>query len=664
MCGFVGYLGLTNTEPINIDVFASMNDAISHRGPDGEGFAFFGNYSAQDITDFKAKRPDALIFREASKRTIALAHRRLSIIDLSTDALQPMQSIDKNITILFNGEIYNHQEIKEQLLEKGHLFKTNHSDTEVVINAYIEWGIDCIKKFRGMFSIALWDELKETLWLVRDRIGIKPMYYTHQNGRIYFGSEIKAIIEDATIKRAINHEGMYNYLSFLTVPAPQTLFENIYKLPAGHLLKIENGKMGNPIEYWDVFDEVVPNTSSEDKITKEVLAELTESVKYHGVADIPVGIFLSGGIDSSLNAALFSKIANYSVKAFSVGYENDENLKSYKNEFKYAQQAAKHSNCEYHQQILTQQDFIDFLPKLIHHQDEPIGDPVCMPVYFVSKLAKENNVSVCQVGEGSDELFWGYSSWKYFLTLQNLNDIKFIPKTLKKIALKSLKLFGKDDTVYFEWLKRGVDGQKVFWSGAEAFTETQKSKLLSKKFIDTLQPNYSSWNIINKHYLNFNQKAPEKSNLNWMSYIDLKMRLPELLLMRVDKMSMAVSLEARVPFLDHKFVNYAMGIPSALKTTNNESKYVLKQAIKNVIPDSIIYRKKQGFDAPVYDWMMDDLGAIAKEKIALFNKHTGFLNDSYVNTIFEKKSGKQLWFVLNLALWWEYYIFNHEQKAT
>jgi asparagine synthase (glutamine-hydrolysing) len=660
MCGFVGYVGLSNAEPISIELFSKMNDTISHRGPDGEGFAFLGKYQKEGVLNFIKARPEALVFQEESKRTMALAHRRLSIIDLSPDALQPMQSIDKNITLLFNGEIYNYQEIKDVLLSKGHLFRTNHSDTEVIINAYKEWGIDCIKKFRGMFSIALWDELKDTLWLIRDRIGIKPMYYTHQNGRIYFASEIKAIIEDSSIKRVINHEGMYNYLSFLTVPAPQTLFDNIYKLPAGHLLKIENGKLEHPIEYWDIFDDVKLNTSSEESITKEVLEELTESVKYHGVADIPVGIFLSGGIDSSLNAALFSKVANYSVKAFSVGYENDENLKSYTNEFNYAQQAAKHANCEYHQQILTQQDFIDFLPKLIHHQDEPIGDPVCMPVYFVSKLAKENNVSVSQVGDGSDELFWGYSSWKYMLRLQNLNDITIFPKAIKKLILKSLKVFGKDDTVYYEWLKRGIENQKIFWSGAEAFTETQKSKLLTQKFIDKIQPNYSSWNVVNEHYKNFIKKAPEKSNLNWMSYIDLKMRLPELLLMRVDKMSMAVSLEARVPFLDHEFVTYSMGIPSALKTTNNESKYILKQAIKNVIPDNIINRKKQGFDAPVYDWMMEDLGTIAKEKIKLFNQHTGYLNESYINSIFEKKNGKQLWFVLNLALWWEYYIFKHE----
>lgn len=657
MCGYVGFLGLANQEKFDVELFAKMNDAISHRGPDGEGFAFFGNVDAASITELKEKRKDAIVLQEPSVRTFAFAHRRLSIIDLSVAAAQPMQSANKSITVLFNGEIYNHTEIRTELIEKGYQFRTNHSDTETIIYAYEAWGIDCIHKFRGMFSIALWDEKKDTLWLIRDRIGIKPLYYTEQNGRLYFASEIKAIIEDRSIKREINHEGMFNYLSFLTVPAPQTLFKDIYKIPAGHYIKIEGGKVGNLTQYWDVFDDVKITNDSEEDITKNLLEELTESVRYRGVADIPVGVFLSGGIDSSVNAALFSKIAKYPVKAFSVGYENDEKLKSYTNEFVYAKKAAEYTKCEYYQQELTQQDFIDFLPKLIHHQDEPIGDPVCMPVYYVSKLAKEHNISICQLGEGSDELFWGYESWKYLLRLQDLNDIKFIPTGFKKLGLKFLSALGKEDTVYYEWLKRGCENKKIFWGGAEAFSETQKNKLLTNNFKQKISPNYTSWNIINKHYQDFLAKSPEKSNLNWMTYMDLKMRLPELLLMRVDKMSMAVSLEARVPFLDHKFVTYSMGIPSKIKTTAKISKYILKKAVKGVIPDEIIHRKKQGFGAPVYDWMMDDLGEIAKEKIKLFNDKTGYLNSDYVETVFKSKNGPQIWYLLNLALWWEYYIY-------
>lgn len=658
MCGFVGYVALTNQEAIDVNLFAKMNDVIAHRGPDGEGFAFFGNYDIKAVNQLQETRKEALVFYQKSKRTLALAHRRLSIIDLSVAAAQPMQSIDKNISLLFNGEIYNHAEIRKELVAKGHQFKTDHSDTETIIYAFKEWGIDCVKRFKGMYSIALWDEEADTLWLIRDKIGIKPLYFTQQNNKLYFASEIKSIIEDKTIVRSINHEGMFNYLSFLTVPSPQTLFENIYKIPPGNYLKIKGGEVGELTQYWDVFDNVKMSDADEEKIKEDLVRELQESVEYRGVADIPVGVFLSGGVDSSLNAALFSKAAKYPVKAFSVGYKDDDKLKSYSNEFVYAEQAAKDAGCEYYQQELTQQDFIDFLPKLIHHQDEPIGDPVCMPVYYVSKLAKEHNVTVCQVGEGSDELFWGYSSWKYLLKLQNLNDLKFIPNGFKKIGLGMLKILGKEDTEYYEWLKRGIAKRKIFWGGIEGFSETQKDKILTDKFKKIIPTDYTSWNVINKYYQDFLKRAPQTTNLDWMTYLDLKLRLPELLLMRVDKMSMAVSLEARVPFLDHDFVTHAMGIPAKLKTKNNVSKYILKKAVEGIIPHNIIYRKKQGFGAPVYDWMMDDLGEIAKEKIKLFCDVTGYVNMDYVDIVFKRKNGKQIWYLLNLALWWEYYIYD------
>lgn len=659
MCGFVGWLNLNDKSTIDERLFLKMNDEISHRGPDGEGFAFLGDFNTEEVSTIKTERSDAHIIADNSKRNVALAHRRLSIIDLSTDAAQPMQSADGKITLLFNGEIYNHQVIRDELVAKGYEFKTSHSDTETIIYAYREWGIDCVKRFRGMYAISIWDEEKDTMWLVRDKVGIKPLYYTIQPKGIYFASEIKAILEDTSIAREVNVEGMYNYLSFLTVPAPQTMFKNIFKLPAGHRLKIEKGKVGEIEAYWDVFDDVSLNQKSKEEICDEVLENLKESVDYRGVSDLQVGVFLSGGIDSSLNAKLFSDIANYPVKSFSVGYQDDESLSSYTNEFKYAKQAAEHANCEYYQQELTQQDFIDFLPKLIYHQDEPIGDPVCMPLFYVSKLAKENGITVCQVGEGSDELFWGYSSWKYMLKLQELNDIKLIPSWLKKLGLAGMKMIGKDKEMYYEWLKRGANNERVFWGGAEAFTETQKKGLLTEKVYDNLSANYSSANVINKYYEQFKSRTVEQSNLNWMSYLDLKLRLPELLLARVDKMSMAVSLEARVPFLDDKFVSHAMGIKSQLKTTSKESKYILKEAIKGILPENIIYRKKQGFDAPVYDWMMQELGDVAKEKIKLFNQHTQFLNQMYIDDLFSRKKGKQIWFVLNLALWWEHYIYNN-----
>ncbi|MFY8132617.1 MAG: asparagine synthase (glutamine-hydrolyzing), partial [Bacteroidia bacterium] len=360
-----------------------------------------------------------------SSREISLAHKRLSIVDLSNEAAQPMGLPDGSIWVVFNGEIYNHAEIRTELEQKGHRFRTSHSDTEVILHAYQEWGIQCIERFRGMFAIGLWDQPKDLFYLVRDRIGIKPLYYTYQNGCCYFASEIKAILQDRSIPRKLNFQSAYDYLTFLTVPAPNTFFEGIQKLPAGHYIEIKNGQPSQPKEYWDVFTHVnyQPHVS-EKEVTETLVEKLRESVKYRMMADVPVGVFLSGGIDSSVNAKLFSDLSNgQPVKAFSIGYENDQDLSSYTNEFYYARKVAKELGCEYYERSLNQQDLIDFLPQLVHHQDEPIADPVCMPIYYVSKLARDNGVIVAQVGEGSDELFWGYRFWKDLLKIQEYDDL-------------------------------------------------------------------------------------------------------------------------------------------------------------------------------------------------------------------------------------------------
>lgn len=655
MCGIVGIIHLNNQTPIKEDLFVSMCDEMSHRGPDGDGFHFSGKINQEKITQLKSERPSSKITSKESDHTIFLGHRRLSIIDLNPLAAQPMSTADQKIWIVFNGEIYNHAELRKELVAKGHQFITDHSDTECIINAYKEWGIDCIHRFRGMFAFCLWDEEKETAWLIRDRIGIKPLYYTIHDGKLYFASEIKAFLKDKTIPRGINEEGLYNYLSFLTVPAPQTLFKDIYKLPAGHRIKIHKGKVSETEQYWDVFDNVkMMKDKPEKEITSELIDKLRESVKYRLESDVPVGVFLSGGIDSSTNAALFSEIAKEPVRAFSIGYANDEKLESYKNEFVYSRRVAKDLACDYHELELTQKDLIDFLPRLIHLQDEPIADPVCVPLYFLSKLARDNGVTVCQVGEGSDELFWGYETWKRALKLQEADDIP-IPNFLKKAGLLLMKALRKDGSQYYEYLRRGSLDIPVFWGGAEAFSEAQKSKLLSKSFKQKFK-NYTSWEILKPYYKKYKESAPEQSHLNWMTYLDLKLRLPELLLMRVDKMSMGVSLEGRVPFLDHVFVEYAMSIPAKVKTKNDESKHILKEAVKGIIPDEIIYRKKQGFGAPIYEWFLDELGPIAKEKIKKFNDATQVFSDDYLQQLYERKEGHLVWYLLNLAMWWEKYI--------
>ena len=631
MCGIVGALVFDNssfrvTEPY----ISRMRDTMFHRGPDGAGTWV------------------------APSGKVGLGHRRLSIIDLSTAASQPMSNEDGTLQVVFNGEIYNHAEIRVELERLGgYRWKTDHSDTEVVLHAFERWGIDCIHRFRGMFAIALWDEKKRELWLIRDRIGVKPLYYSIHHGRITFASEIKALLQDPEQQRSVHEEAFFHYLSFLTTPAPQTLFDGIKKLPCGTWLRIsENGDIREH-KYWDVLDHTTPLTGvSEKEVTERLMAELRTAVKLRKVSDVPVGVFLSGGIDSSTNAALFSEGEERPVKTFSIGYKGE--YQSYQNELPYARRMAGEVGADYHERLLSVDDLISFLPQMVHLQDEPIADPVCVPLYYVSKLARDNGVIVCQVGEGADELFWGYPAWKTSLNLQRYDDLP-VPRSLKRVGLQGLRLLGKEQTFYYEWLRRGSLGQPVFWGGAEAFTQEQKQRLLSprlrKKFSEL-----TSWETISPIRARFEDKAWEKSHLNWMSYLDLNLRLPELLLMRVDKMSMGVSLEARVPFLDHKFVELAMSIPEAMKTKNGQLKYILKKAVRGLIPDELIDRKKQGFGVPIYEWFFDKLGSQTREELSAFCDQTDFLNKHEVMKLIDEGRGPQVWYLLNFALWWKAYV--------
>lgn len=631
MCGIVGALVFDNssfrvTEPY----ISRMRDTMFHRGPDGAGTWI------------------------APSGKVGLGHRRLSIIDLSTAASQPMSNEDGTLQVVFNGEIYNHAEIRVELERLGgYRWKTDHSDTEVVLHAFERWGIDCIHRFRGMFAIALWDEKKRELWLIRDRIGVKPLYYSIHHGRITFASEIKALLQDPEQQRSVHEEAFFHYLSFLTTPAPQTLFDGIKKLPCGTWLRIsENGDIREH-KYWDVLDHTTPLTGvSEKEVTERLMAELRTAVKLRKVSDVPVGVFLSGGIDSSTNAALFSEGEDRPVKTFSIGYKGE--YQSYQNELPYARRMAGEVRADYHERLLSVDDLISFLPQMVHLQDEPIADPVCVPLYYVSKLARDNGVIVCQVGEGADELFWGYPAWKTSLNLQRYDDLP-VPRSLKRVGLQGLRLLGKEQTFYYEWLRRGSLGQPVFWGGAEAFTQEQKQRLLSprlrKKFSEL-----TSWETIRPIRARFEEKAWEKSHLNWMSYLDLNLRLPELLLMRVDKMSMGVSLEARVPFLDHKFVELAMSIPEAMKTKNGQLKYILKKAVRGLIPDELIDRKKQGFGVPIYEWFFDKLGSQTREELSAFCDQTDFLNKHEVMKLIDEGRGPQVWYLLNFALWWKAYV--------
>jgi asparagine synthase (glutamine-hydrolysing) len=631
MCGIVGILR-TGSQSARIDeqLLLRMRDTMAHRGPDGVG---------------SWVSPDG---------RVALGFRRLAIIDLSPAANQPMCNEDGSLWVVYNGEIYNHAELRAEIEALGnHRWKTDHSDTEVILHAFEEWGIDCVQRFRGMFAIGIWDGKREELWLVRDRIGVKPLYYSIRRDGVAFASEIKAILEDPAQPRALDEEAFYDYLSFLTTPAPKTLFRGIRKLAPGTWMRLKTNGAVEERRYWDVWDHTAPLTGvSDEEIAERLLAELRVSVRIRKLSDVPVGVFLSGGIDSSTNAALFSEGEAYPIKTFSIGYRGD--YSSYRNEFGYARKMAALVGADHHERELDVDDLIRFLPRMVHLQDEPLADPVCVPVYYVSELARQNGVIVCQVGEGADELFCGYPSWKTLLDLQRLNDLP-VPAAVKNAGAVALRAAGREHRREYELLRRGVADLPVFWSGADALTENQKRSLLSPTLRRSLN-GFTSFDAIRPIRERFEANAWERSHLNWMSYADLRLRLPELLLMRVDKMSMGVSLEGRVPFLDHKFVELAMSIPAEVKVRNGSLKYILKKAVRGVIPDDLIDRPKQGFGVPIYEWLFDRLGAAARSEISDFCSRTDIFDREAALRLVDQRQGLPTWILLNFALWHAHFI--------
>lgn len=631
MCGFAGIFNFQAQKPVSVDVLTAMRDSLIHRGPDGAGIWL------------------------SSDGRVGLGHRRLAIIDLSESANQPMCNEDEKIWIVFNGEIYNHQEIRPELEARGHRFKTDHSDTEVILHAFEEWGIECVERFRGMFAFAIWDDRKKELWICRDRLGIKPIYYTFVNGIFLFASEIKAILEYPGVPREVDPEAMYHYLSFLATPAPHTMFRGIKKLPPASCAVIrEDGQM-NTRRYWDVWDHTSDlSKRSEEEIAERLQAELRDAVRYRKVSDVPVGIFLSGGIDSSTNAALFSENEASPVKTFTVGYDKNEYV-GHRNEFEYARKMADHIGAEHHELTLDATDLVEFLPRVAALQDEPIADPVCFPLYSIAKFAKEHGITVCQVGEGADELFCGYPHWQKLMAYQSWVG-RPIAEFPNRLGAYFLKKAGLESKMKFERLRRAALGEPIFWGGEEAFTEAEKKALLGPELQKRFR-NFSSYEILKPIRERFMERAMEKTPLSWMSYLDLNLRIPELLMMRVDKMTMMSSLEAREPFLDHKLVELAMSIPEELKVKHGTLKYILKKSVQGLVPPELIDRKKQGFIVPVGDWMSGELGRMTAQKLADFAKRTGFFSPEAVQDALEANDrGRNAWLLLNFVLWHEQWI--------
>jgi asparagine synthase (glutamine-hydrolysing) len=633
MCGITGIFNYSQSPNlVSESILKQMTAVIAHRGPDDDGIFISPN------------------------QIVGFGFRRLAIIDLSPAGHQPMCNRDGSIWIVFNGEIYNHLELRKTLEAKGYRYNSK-SDTETILYAYQEYGLDFVEKLFGMFAIAIWDSRKEELILIRDRIGVKPLYYAFAGGALIFGSEIKSILEHPSVSRNLNPQALYDYLTFYAAPPCETLFEGICKLEAGHYAVVgRNGEM-KKTRWWEMNHraEIFPKEkfSSEAFCVENLRRLLRDSIKLRMMSDVPFGVMLSGGIDSSLNVALMSELMTRPVETFSVGFKD---LEKY-NELGYARQISAQFKTNHHEILLTEQNAIDFLPEMVWHQDEPNADPVCVPLYFVSKLCRESGTIVAQVGEGSDESFAGYQQYLRERWFQKYYDA-LLPESLKALMYQVLRRV-QPLSLVSDYARRSLYQEPSFYGGAISFTEEQKAELCTSIF---RHDSKSSARIPERLFRQFERLASPSESADFlrkMIYTEFNNRLPELLLMRVDKMSMAVSIEARVPFLDHRLVEFAAQIPESLKIKNGVPKYILKKAAEGIIPSNIIYRKKQGFAAPAIEWLRNGkLSPIAEDVIfssGLMKRN--LFRKKFITRLFEEhRSGKAnrgqlLWSLLVASMW-------------
>lgn len=626
MCGIVGAFSTRENWEISSDELAAMRDTMSLRGPD-----------------------DAGLFIHREKGLFAgLGHRRLSIIDLSPLGHQPMSTADEKLWIAFNGEIFNYRELRHELLSTGrHRFRSE-TDTEVLLYAVREWGLEgSLKRLRGMYAFALFDKKEGSLALVRDPLGVKPLYYHCKPGVIAFASEIKALLSLPGIKKSIHNAALYHYLTFANAPAPETFFEGIEKLEAGSYLKIDRQGRSSPVRYWDpasIAAAADPKPMEEGFYVEEVRRLLRQSVARRMVSDVPFGAFLSGGVDSSLNVALMAERLGRPVETFTVGIKGDRS-----NELEYARKVAERFGTKHHEILIDDDDFISFLPKMAYLQDEPLADPVCVPLYYLSKLARDSGTPVIQVGEGSDEIFAGYKTYHLFdrWDRKGYRHYLKLPGAVRSFLYTAAKGYLSPERE--DAFRRAANGDPLFLGNAIAFWDCEKPRLLKKPFL--IEPSSS------RYIRDLGWTWPGADPLFRMIQVELKNRLPELLLMRVDKMSMANSIETRVPYLDEDLVAFALTIPAYFKFKNGETKYILKKAAEGIIPDGIIYRKKWGFCGSATNMLSEKLASFAHERIMSSPLIAERFHRDYIEHIFKSHREQRrfnsfkIWNLLNLVLW-------------
>jgi asparagine synthase (glutamine-hydrolysing) len=640
MCGICGVWEYAAARGnVEVALVERMRDVMTHRGPDDAG---------------------ALVFDDGRG---GLGFRRLSIIDLSEAGYQPMRGCTDRVWLVFNGEIYNHASIRDGLEKRGHVY-ASRTDSETILHLYEERGLDFVNEIQGDFAIALWDVDAGRLVLARDRAGVKPLYFYQHDGRFLFASEIKAILQHPAVTPQVDETALYHYLTFLTTPAPNTLFEGIQKLPAGHLLTIDRSGEMRLSKYWDALPPVsVDSSISEDEHQKKILDLLRASIKKRMMSDVPFGVFLSGGVDSSANVALMSELMSQPVRTFTVGFDDTDEL----NELDSARAIAQRFGTQHHEVVIGRKEMQDFLPEMVFHQDEPIADPVCVPLYYVAKLARETGTIVVQVGEGSDEIFGGYDWFGTYLRIEE-NFWRYAERAPRaaRQAVASIaaplaqRAFKKPKAN--ELIRRLRDDQALFWGGVGVFDETTKPKVLSPE-MRARHAGLASYDVVRGYQETIERDRPNSDFAARMTYLELKLRLPELLLMRVDKITMATSVEARVPFLDHHLIEYAMGLPRELKVKGTTGKYILKRALESVLPRDLLYSPKRGFGAPVREWFRGQQGkGLIQQLLNSPIRSREFFDYGHIESLADEHQrgvtdwSFHLWCLLNLSLWYERWI--------
>jgi len=639
MCGIVGFCSCN--EKVDKAILTSMRDALTHRGPD-----------------------DAGIYID-EENNVGLGHRRLSILDLSSLGHQPMSNENGSIWITYNGEVYNFKEIREELSKRGYSFKSK-SDTEVVIKSYEEWGIDCVHKFIGMFALGIWDKREKKLYLVRDRVGVKPLYYYQKDGLFLFGSELKVLMKHPDFNKEIDYSVLQLYLRYGYIPAPFTIFNNTYKLRPGHYLCVSNNNL-KEVKYWDIVDFYLeePIDASEDEIAEELENLLIDSFKYRLVSDVPVGVFLSGGIDSTTLTALLQKNISTQLKTFSIGFYEDRF-----NEAKWSKRIANYLGTDHTEYYLSVKEAFSIIEKLPEIYDEPFGDSSGIPTYLVSRLARQD-VTVTLSADGGDELFCGYNHYRSIIYLNRW--FLGLPAYIRNSIIKALPLFSPPtvDSIYrtFKFFMPKVKGLRDKYEK----WRNMLYEINDGNFLDMYKFNTNRWTpneitrlMENNYDSKFNTyfedtfyRLHHNDFLTQMMAIDFKTFLVDDILTKVDRATMSVGLESREPFLDHRLVQYVARIPVNLKYKNGMSKYILRKILYKYVPRELLERPKQGFNVPLAEWLQGDLSPLVMSYLNEDRlKKEGIFNPGVVSScVKDFMNGSinvnKIWFLLMFEMWKE-----------